>query len=169
MADVDTFIPQGDEAPNADEAFENLEGASINENLIIEEEPPPPLGRSWAFDFSQPGFATESGNGPLETRGLDTLRMWIAKCLVTARGAHPVHPDGYGLEFPFDIIGNPFDSFDAADLEERIETALTFHPRITGIEDFETVYEEGDEALFVSFTVLLDEEESLPIQGLRLV
>ena len=106
--------------------------------------------------------------GPVETRGIDTLRGWIAKCLVTSRGAHPIHPDGYGMESPFDMIGSTFTEFDTSDLEDRIREALTFHPRISGIEDFETEFAEGDEALFVAFQVLLDNEESLPIQGLRL-
>lgn len=169
MAEADPFIPQGDEAPSAEDAFQTLDQAPANEDVIVEEVSPPPFGRSWAFDFSIPGFTTEQGSGPLETRGLDTLRGWIAKCLVTARGAHPIHPDAYGLERPFDLIGQPFDAFNNSDLEDRIINALTFHPRISGIEEFATYFEEGDDALYVGFRVLLDNEEELPIQGLRLV
>jgi phage baseplate assembly protein W len=164
----DDFIPKGDEAPEAQDAFEALETSPANENLIVVEREPPPFGRSWAFDFSIPGFATEAGQGPLETRGIDTLRQWVIKCLLTARGAHPIHPRGYGMEKPFDVIGQPLSAFLNAELEERVANALTFHPRITGIEDFATFTEEEDDALLVEFRVMLDNEEELDIQGLRL-
>jgi hypothetical protein len=97
----------------------------------------------------------------LETRGISTLQGWIEKCLRTARGAHPIHPEDYGIEMPDNAIGRAHD-FDT-DLELRIREALQFHPRIADVTDFVREDDPDDEFITVSFTVVLDDDSSFPL------
>jgi hypothetical protein len=110
-------------------------------------------------EFQVPG----GGHGPLETRGLSTLTTWVEKALRTDRGAHPVHPDGYGIERPFDLVGQPVDTNQAAALHERIREALVFHPRISDVTDFSSDFDPDEEYVSVAFTVHLDSGEDLEL------
>lgn len=184
-ADIDptAFLPEDDFiAPDADVELDALEdegagGAVLlspddEADLVIAESPPAPLGRSWAFDFDKGTFLRNGGRGPLETRGLATLRSWIEKCLYTDRGAHPVSPPEYGVDGLTDIIGDPMNEGVVAGLEERIRDALLFHERITDVRDFAHYLgsvEGGDEEIvYISFTVLTDAGEEIAVYDFSL-
>lgn len=138
-------------------------------DLIVTDTPPPPLGRSWAFDFTINRFVVNTSGGISETRGLATLRTWIEKCMRTDRGAHPIHSDDYGMVRPFDMIGMQLADISKTDLEQRIRDALTMHPSILDIDDFDMTYNtDGDDALFVSFTVLLADQQALVVSNVQL-
>lgn len=170
---IDTaFVPQAGEPLSATEALQalelSLEAQPSAVDLVVSVDPPPPIGRSWAFDFRSRSFVTAGSRSPLQTRDLQTLGGWIEKCLNTARGAHPVHPDGYGLPAGLPMIGGPQGAL-PADLEDRITDALTFHPRITGVRHFAYDYDPDEEWLAVSFTVLVDGGlDELPVSSLEL-
>jgi hypothetical protein len=180
--DPTTFLPEDDtEDLDPDEELDALEGDSAADpliedadavDLVLAEVPPPPLGRAWAFDFQTGSFLLNQAHGPLETRGLATLRGWIEKCLMTARGAHPIHPPEYGVEGLTDVIGEAASPGVAAGLEEGIRDALLFHPRITDVRDFDAylgTVEDGDEdALYLSFTVVTEDDERLDFEALTL-
>lgn len=135
---------------------------------VISDEELPPIGRSWAFDFGLRQFISLEGSGPLETRGDETLKGWIEKCLNTQKGVHPIYSDDFGLTDPRAMIGQSALALDAADLESEIIEALTFHPRITNVKDFEINFVEEQEALYVGFTVIHDDEDEMVLEGLRL-
>lgn len=138
-------------------------------DLVVTDAPPPPYGRSWAFDFVAQRFVVSPSGGIAETRGLATLRVWIEKCMRTDRGAHPIHSDDYGMVRPFDMIGMQLTDISKDDLEDRVRTALTVHPSILDIDDFDMTYAtDGDDALFVSFTVLLADQQSLVVSNVEL-
>jgi|1185.fasta_scaffold84709_2 phage baseplate assembly protein W len=181
----DSFLPPDDDPiPDPDEELDGLEDDEAERfidsdeapDVVVLDEPPPPLGLSWAFSFEAHTFLRGGLSGPLETRGLATLRGWIEKCLQTERGQHPIHPPDYGLERP-DILGEPVGDEAAADLEEAVRDALLFHPRITDVTEFEVYMGEvdssddpnlivsDDEALYVSFTVVTDDEETIDFTG----
>jgi hypothetical protein len=132
-------------------------------DLLVIEEAPPPIGRSWAFDFSR-GVVLQIGGGALETHGDATLIVWMEKCLRTARGAHPIHPPGYGLLRPSELIGQTLAGAPVAELEERITSALTFHPRISDLEDFDFELDEVNETVSIFFTVVRDDSSRLPVE-----
>lgn len=177
----DTFIPSDDRPPDADEELDLLDDALISgfpesEDDLIDEPVVRPLGRGWAFDFSRGGFIyghetgplAAGGHSPLGTTGLGTLQTWIEKCLLTERGAHPVHPEGYGMVRPFDLIGEQVVGAPVADLEQRVRDALTFHPRITEVRDFEADIDTDREYISVSFTVIVDGGEALSFRDVTL-
>ena len=163
---VPELFEEDQQPESADEAFETAEeGVEGDELVVTVEEPPAPLGRSWAFDFSTKRFLM-SGHSPVETRREQTLRYWIEKCLRTPQGGVPIEPPDYGFDKPTDIFGDQFDSADIATLEERVRDALLFHPAITGITKFAVGQFESDpdeEALQVEFEVILDDDTRLDV------
>jgi len=170
MADPPSFLPV--DGLTSEEVLQTLEDAldpSSRIDLLVAADPPIPVGRSWAYDFAQGRFLPAvSGQGLLETHGAGTLRSWVEKCLSTARGAHPIHPAGYGLVRREDLIGGPV-AHPPADLEDRIRDALTFHPRIADITDFGVAYDLNDDFVAVVFTVLTDRSEQIPFDVLLAV
>lgn len=165
--DIVQFVPTDDEPLFAEDALAALQDQldpSQAPDLIVSKATPVPLGRSPAFDFSTKRFDRRPGSkGPAWTTGDGTLKGWIEKCLMTARGAHPIHPPGYGLVRPQDIIGGPVTE-PPADLAQRITDALTFHPRIASVRDFAFAFDPDDEYLAVGFTVITDRDEQLPVE-----
>lgn len=169
--EVVRFLPDQTEPLSGQEALDRLQDTLELEadsiDLIVTEPAPAPVGRSWAFDFSAGRFVTAPGEaGPARTYGEETFRQWCEKALMTARGAHPIHPAGYGFIGREDLIGGPVES-PPLDLENRIADTLMFHPRATGITDFGVYYEADDEYLAVEFTVLTDNESDVSLGGLR--
>ena len=162
------FSPAAPEPVDPDSAIADLEAdfqaTTAPPEVIVVQDEPPPIGRSWAFDFTQEQFLTNvRSHAPLETRDIATLILWAEKCLRTARGAHPIHPPGYGLQDPHGLIGQVITGAPVADLEARIRDALTFHPRIVDIQDFEYGFDPTDEWIAVSFTVVLDNDNLIPM------
>lgn len=174
MADGSSFLPE-DSFPEDLDPSSTLEvlderlrdPSTAPPDLIVTEDQAAPLGRSWAFDFASKRFVQRSA-GVAQTRGLGTLRQWIEKCLRTDRGAHPIHPDDYGMERPFDLIGQSLASASADDLQARIEDALVFHPQIVAVQDLTLDYDPDDYVLQVSFTVVLTDDQLVAINDLSL-
>lgn len=171
---VESFLPAEDEPLDPEEEAAELEREFEefieDDDLVLTGDEPTPVGRSWAFDFQRQRFMrSPRSHGPLETQGIITLRFWIEKCLRTARGAHPIHDEDYGMEHPNRIYGRPLRETQGMDLEQRIRDAVTFHPRITDITDFTTAFNPDEEYLACSFTVLLDDETTLEVTDLALV
>lgn len=142
---------------------EALDGSQPD--LFIEDALSPPFGRSWRYDFldfkwERPG----QGQGPSETLGLETLTQWVYKCLITDRGAHPIHPPGYGMVRPFDAVSEAMSGVPFESLQSRVTDALIYHPRITDVRDFDVVSDDpDDEVIEISFTVVLDDDTLLPL------
>lgn len=173
LAPLDT--PESPEAVSADVEFDRIadaiDGLPLGDpDVIIEDAGADevPLGKTWWFDFDQRRFVSGGGRGPLAVRGIAGLRIWVEKTLRTARGAHPIYSGDYGLDDPWDIIGSPLAAISVGDLESRIRDALTYHPRIVDVSDFVATKDEDQEALFLSFRVILDDETLLAFRSLSL-
>lgn len=171
-----TFLPAEDEPPSADDALsaveEELSDLPALDDVDLQVEAPdelPPIGRGWAFDFQEPGFRRGvSGRGVLATRGVETLRGWIDKALRTARGAHAVHPDDYGMDDPWRLIGTPLSRAPIAEYEDDVRRALTFHPRIADVTDFRVALDPDVPAVELQFTVVLDDDTAVSFDPFRL-
>jgi len=128
---------------------------------------PTPLGRSYAFDFTQGRLIPGANGGVLMTYGVDTLKAWERKCLATDRGAAPVHKaNDFGLDGAYELIdGSTFEASTIAGLEDSVRDAMKLHPRISDITDFAIQYDDGsisgvpDDAAFVSFTVVVQGDD----------
>lgn len=154
-----TFVPLTDEPLTGLDAITALESAMEARpsavDLVVAVDAPAPVGRSWAFSWPDRRFLAAGARSPLATRGNQTLGGWIEKALRTGRGAHPIHPPGYGLPGGASLIGGPVGAV-PADLEERVRDTLTFHPRISDVRDFLYDFDPDQDFLAVSMTVELD-------------
>jgi hypothetical protein len=161
-ADVETLTAQD----IIDALGEALDGRARPDLFIADDSMAPPFGRSWEYDFlhfqwHRPG----QGLGPIITTGLHTLEQWIYKCLITDRGAHPIHPSGYGMVRPFDVVSDPMAGVPYESLDSRVTDALVYHPRIKDVRNFEVIDSDPDEDFIgIAFDVILDDESVIPIQ-----
>lgn len=167
-----TFVPSTDLPVEAADDFDALQaalGVPSDLDLIVAADESQPVGRTWAMDWIARQFiGTETADGPVMLRGDLALEAWVEKCLRTARGAHPVHPPGYGLAaLSLGLIGGPVGVV-PPDLESKIEDALQFHPNIDGIADFNYDYDPDDPSLQVSFTILLANGDQQPVSNVKL-
>ena len=125
----------------------------------------PPLGRNWLFDFQQQRFV-RAGRSPKTIRGDSAIQAWVEKCLRTAQGDAIVHSPDYGLTQPIgDYLGIVSEENDLAGLEADIEEALSFHPHIQTIENFQVIFGdtvEGEAAAEVAFDVILVDGSEVP-------
>jgi hypothetical protein len=156
MADDFELLPADDAELTVDEALD----AALDErdDSFDEDDTQRPIGYGWAFDFAT-GQLVRHGLAPAVVTGESQIRMWIEKTLRTARFAHGIYSDNYGVDFPEDLIGQPFNSLLAGQLSTAIEDALLVHDRIRQVKDFTFTGGPESDLLEISFTVLVDEDE----------
>jgi hypothetical protein len=128
-----------------------------------EADAPQPFGRSWRFDFIAGQFVKD-GRAPQITYDLDSLIMWVEKTVRTDRYAHAIYSDEYGVEGPFDVIGQQADDELLAAYQDAITEALMVHDRIVAVEDFSFSQDPFEEELYGSFTVIVDAAPPLEAQ-----
>jgi hypothetical protein len=122
---------------------------------------PMPFGRGWAFDFTAGDFVPH-GQAPARVSGIDQLKVWAEKCLRTARYAHPVYGDDYGVD-DVDLIGRPLTSDLIGMYQLSVEAALLRHDRISDVKDFAYTAEPGSDVLEVTFTIVVDEGDQIVV------
>jgi phage baseplate assembly protein W len=143
------FLPVGIEPPSPDEELA-LEDAAADVGFAgveLVRAPPPPLGRTPAYDFVEKAFVPSVSGGALMLYGEATLRQWVEKCLRTIRGASPAVDPDFGVERrPEDLIdGGAIDPAEHAAAEADWTTALLRHPRINRVEGWAVdVQDEGE-------------------------
>jgi Protein of unknown function (DUF2634) len=161
---VDPDVVTPEEALAASEAGVLAE----DEATVIIEEAPPPLGQAIAMDFESHSIIAD-GHGPKLVRRQLALRQWIEKCLRTHRGAHPIHPEGYGMnEAINDLLGQSAGVVSLGEVEEEIREALLFHPSISDVTNFQVAIANPDEVTGdatgeLSFLVVQNDGSVLPL------
>lgn len=125
-----------------------------------------PFGKSWRFDFVAGQFVKD-GTAPQATYELDSLIMWVEKTSRTARYAHPIYSDEYGVEDPDELIGQQVDEALLTAYEDGLTDALLVHDRIVAVEGFNFSQDPFDEVLYASFTVVVDAAPPLDTQPIE--
>jgi hypothetical protein len=143
--------------------------------LAVPDQTPEPLGRAPAYDFVNHRLLPGGAGGPLMIRGAATLGQWVDKCLRTRRGENPAVDPDFGSDLlPEDLLGEgrPFDPSAVAEYIAAAERALRVHPRISDVDDMRITSDPDDDAVMLSFTVIVDDDEipeltfnRLPIGG----
>jgi hypothetical protein len=135
---------------------------------VVDADPdaPIPFGKSWRFDFVAGQFVKD-GTAPQQTYELDSLIMWIEKTARTARYAHPIYSDQYGVEEPYELIGQQVSEALLTAYEDGLTEALLVHDRIVAVEGFGFSQDPFDEVLYASFTVVVDAAPPLQTQPLE--
>jgi hypothetical protein len=148
------FSDAEDEYEALSDSFDGEEDAEL-----VVEPPPAPLGRTVVLDFNT-GEVVMNGRSPMEVRGESNLRVWIEKCLRTHEGAHPIHPEGYGMEVPLNsYLGVTASQIEVGEVEDAVRAALIYHPAIDDIENFEMVIDDdaADAYAEITFNVIRDD------------
>jgi hypothetical protein len=140
--------------PAGPEIEDGLAPADDLPTIVVDDTDPPPLGRTWVFDYGADTFA-RGGRGPIETRGIGTLIQWIEKALRTQRGTSVLHPAGYGLVDPYVMFGRPVSELSEGEITVQLQ-ALTFHPRIVDVVHVRLLRDPSSEVAFVTYEVLTD-------------
>lgn len=163
---TDEPLPESDEAELFEESIDAVPGAP---DLIVEVPPQTPVGRGWAYDVERRDFVPAlQGHGPLATYGDATLRDRISRVLRTARGAHPIYSDDYGIDLPGDFIGGPLDEFPLDEYETAVREALTAFPEIADVTDLVTTFDPLGEYLMIDFTVVKANGETEEVTNARI-
>lgn len=166
--DIEELLPEDAEEDEA-ELLQLVDAGYDEEDLEgdveVTETEPAPVGRTWSFDFNAGRFVMQ-GRSPQTLRGDAALKAWIEKALHSVKGASVVHHPDYGMEMPLSdyLSADPEETFE---LEADIQTALTFHPAITGVEDIEIAVvdsEDGDATVEISFRALTGEGDGIPVE-----
>lgn len=115
-------------------------------------------GRELDFDFATGQFVMEDG-APKVVEGVDALRVWITKALLTARYRWPIYSSAFGCELE-DIIGHDLPrAVLESEIPRFVRETLIYDDRIEDVKDF--VIERGGDWLKVTFTVVTFDGQSL--------
>ena len=171
VEEVDELFP-GDSEPDIQDLLDastaEIEELDADNDIEIVESDPAPIGKAWAFDFTQQRFVMD-GNSPAAVRGDAAIIQWVEKCLRTQQGSSVVHPPEFGLVQPLsDYLGTVVDEDDLSSLASDIQEALVFHPAISAVEDIQIELGETldiDGAIEVSFLVILGDGTEVPFEA----
>jgi hypothetical protein len=164
------LVPTDERESTPEEDLDAAAQAALEDPFTEDEEDaaPLPYGRTWSFDYARQRFVRNGGR-PAEAREQASLIEWCSLAIRTARGAHPIFTDDYGMERPDDPVGDVEAGEAISDYEERIREALTQHDRVTDVQDLEADYDPATGVLTVSdFLVVTDEEEPVRFGALTL-
>ena len=158
------LIPAAAEDIDVDEEL-----AAITDPDAIERTPDEvePLGMTWAFDPDTGQIATY-GAQPVAVSGVDALKVWCAVALSVKRFAHHIASDNYGMDQPDHLVGYAFDSERNADYIRDVRQTLLVHDRISDVRNFKFRYSEDDEHVEMDADIVLDDEELVVLEGVRL-
>jgi phage baseplate assembly protein W len=148
-------VPVGTEPPDPATTLDLLADLQDPGAVAITQDPPPPLGRTPAFDFATRQLIPGAAGGPLMLTGDATLMQWIDKCLRTRRGENPACDPSFGcVALLQDLLdGSVFDTAAAAQMEDVAREALTVHPRILDLLEWTIDYVDGDDLATVYLTI----------------
>lgn len=115
-------------------------------------------GKELDFNFTTGQFVMEDG-APRVLEGVDALRIWITKALLTARYRWPIYSSAFGCELE-DIIGYDLPrAVLESEIPRFVREALIYDDRIEDVKDF--VIERGGDWLKVTFTVVTFDGQTL--------
>lgn len=109
--------------------------------------------REYAWDFIRNDFIFENGRQKV-AEGLEALKIWAYKALVTERYKYLAYSWDYGQEIANLIGSNISSDFVKSEVKRYIEEAFSVNPHIKGIKNLSTAIEE--DKISVDFTILSD-------------
>lgn len=168
-AEVDyPLLPTDDEVIPADEDVASAVAAALQEPAPVAGEPPEAYGSTWQLDFLTNRFRRH-GDAPIRISGIAGLGVWCEMAIRTARFAHSVFSDDFGMDRPEDIIGHVDIGELVGDYEARIREALLVHDRIVDVTGFDADYSADTGVLTIrTFEIVTDDQRRVPVGPLRL-
>lgn len=144
MADLGfTLLPADDEGVLPDDDLAAAAAGALAEPgdivpLVAVEQTP--LGMSWLFNF-ETGRFDRAGGSPVPVYGLDALKQRCLMAIYSARYAHAVFSDEFGMEKPDELIGEVSVAELIADYEQHFTEALLRVEGVAAVENFDLVYD----------------------------
>lgn len=107
----------------------------VEPSVVEETSPDLPLAKEWAWDFTTNDFKLIN-NKPYLVEGIEAVKIWAYKSLMTDRFKHTYYSWEYGSELN-SLIGSGF-SHAAVELEAKrlVDEALMSNPYIESVRDF---------------------------------
>lgn len=161
------LLPIDDAVIPVDQDVASAVASVLTEPAPVAGEPPEVYGMTWDLDFVASRFRRQ-GLAPATVNGIDSLAVWCEMAVRSARYAHSVFTDDFGMEHPEDILGEVDIGELVGDYEQRIREALIVHDRIVDVRDFAADYSPDSGILTISaFTIITDNQQRLPFGPLR--
>lgn len=109
-----------------------------------------PLFKEYAWDFKENDFVMKNGK-PVVVEGLEAVKVWAEKALVTERYRYTVYSWAYGQEFD-GLVGSAYSkSAVESECKRYLRECLLINPYIKEVDETRTSFE-GD-LLCVDFTL----------------
>lgn len=160
------LLPADDPGSTPEQDLEAAIASALSPDYVsLVGEGPVPIGYTWLFDY-EAGRHVMRGQAPVRATGIDNIKTWALGVTRTARWAHGVFSDAFGMEEPDAMVGlaNPRPALRA--YEDALRRALLVHDRITDLVDFEADWDPASGIVTISnFTVTLDDEARLSLGG----
>lgn len=138
------------------------------QTTAVDDDPPRPFGRTWRFDW-ECGQFVRAGQSPAETAGFGALEEWCLMAVHTARFAHALFSDEFGMERPESVIGEFAVGETLADWERHLTEALMVHDRVSSIENVQLRWDPRAGVLYVDrFDVVTDEDQRVSMSDIAL-
>lgn len=155
-----TMLPADTASSPADDLAAAVAGALATPQSTLPVTPatPQPFGNSWEFDF-EAGQFVRTGSSPKAAAEFAALEQWCLMAIFSARFAHPVFSDDFGMEEPDALMGEFAIGEALADWQQHLVEALLVHDRVTSIEDLDLSWDPSTGVLTINaMTVVTDEE-----------
>lgn len=112
-----------------------------------------PVPREYAWDFAEGEFLRQDGR-IIVVEGLEAIKIWICKALLTARYRWPIYSWNYGSELET-LIGTGYShAATQSEAKRYVEECLLVNPYLKSIKDLKTSFR--GEKLTISFTGITD-------------
>jgi len=100
--------------------------------------------RTWRIDF-------DNGRISGQITGIDAIKQYVYKALLTARSRYLIYTDDYGSELSALIGSDVTRAYLDAEIPRMVRDALIYHDDINDVTDI--TYELSGDALFISLTL----------------
>lgn len=164
------LVPADEAAIEPDDDLAAAAASALEDPAVPEvEDPIEPFGYSWQFDYDAGRFFRQ-GSSPARVSDFGTLREWCMTALNSARFAHAIFSEGFGVTQPQGPVGAAGDVADdlADDWREEAREALLVHDRVAEVE-LTVEYDPVEGAVFVrDLVVTTDEEVDVTFDDLRI-
>lgn len=130
---------------------------SIQPQATAAEDAGLPLCREAAWDFAR-GCPLFRQGSPVIVEGLEAVKVWACKALLTARARYEIYSWNYGSELET-LIGQDYsDNLRQAEASRYIREALQINPYITRVTVGNVSFSAGTLALSVNLKTVYGEE-----------
>lgn len=161
------LLPSDDPAISPEDDLASAAASALAPDFTpVPGEAPVPIGRSWLFDHVLGRFVRR-GQDPDAAVGDQALAMWCLNAIYSARFAHAVFGDDFGMERPEDPIGET--AVNVGDYVARLRRALTVHDRVTAVSVEGATYDPASGVFDVGIvTVTKDDQTTLSLENVSL-